>query len=161
MALCPRLPGWAGTREVKPVWILLKQKGGEWQWHQLGYMQLCTLLQTDNHASTPPLSFFYRPDALPVTQPTVSKHWRQNREIIMHTSNKLLSCYWLPSKQTSISGTKALSQLPRTTDSWAIWPQMTLLHAASRELREFLLRHQPCMYHMRVQALILYHITVV
>ena len=24
----------------------------EWQWHQLGYMQVCTSLQTDNHAST-------------------------------------------------------------------------------------------------------------
>jgi len=30
----------------------------EWQWHQLGYVQVCTLFQTDNHASTPPLSFF-------------------------------------------------------------------------------------------------------
>jgi len=29
----------------------------EWWWHQLGCMQVCTLLQTDNHASTPPLSF--------------------------------------------------------------------------------------------------------
>jgi len=29
----------------------------EWQWHQLGHVQACTLLQTDNHASTPPLSF--------------------------------------------------------------------------------------------------------
>jgi len=29
----------------------------EWQWHQLGRMQVCTLFQTDNHASTPPLSF--------------------------------------------------------------------------------------------------------
>ena len=29
----------------------------EWQWHQLGHMQACTSLQTDNHASTPPLSF--------------------------------------------------------------------------------------------------------
>jgi len=28
-----------------------------WQWHQLGYMQVCTSLQTDNHANTPPLSF--------------------------------------------------------------------------------------------------------
>jgi len=28
----------------------------EWQWHQLGHMQVCTLLKTDNHASTPPLS---------------------------------------------------------------------------------------------------------
>jgi len=30
----------------------------EWQWQQLGHMQVCTLLQTDYHASTPPLSFF-------------------------------------------------------------------------------------------------------
>jgi len=32
-------------------------RDSEWQWHQLGYMQVCTSLQTDNHASTPPLSF--------------------------------------------------------------------------------------------------------
>jgi len=32
-------------------------RNSEWQWHQLGYMQVCTSLQTDNHASTPPLSF--------------------------------------------------------------------------------------------------------
>jgi len=33
-------------------------RDSEWQWHQLGYMQVCTLLQTDNHAnSTPPLNF--------------------------------------------------------------------------------------------------------
>ena len=25
-ALCPGLPGWAGTRKVKPIWILLKQE---------------------------------------------------------------------------------------------------------------------------------------
>jgi len=29
----------------------------EWQWNPLGHMQVCTSLQTDNHASTPPLSF--------------------------------------------------------------------------------------------------------
>jgi len=51
-------------------------RDNEWQWHQLGHMQVCTLLQTDNHASTH-RSVFYRPDALPVAQPTVSKHWRQ------------------------------------------------------------------------------------
>ena len=49
-------------------------RDSEWQWHQLGHMQVCTLLQTDNHASTPPLCFFYRPDALPVAQPTASEH---------------------------------------------------------------------------------------
>ena len=33
-------------------------RDSEWQWHQLGHMQVCTSLQTGNHASTPPLSFF-------------------------------------------------------------------------------------------------------
>jgi len=32
-------------------------RDSEWQWHQLGHMQVCTALQTDSHASTPPLSF--------------------------------------------------------------------------------------------------------
>jgi len=49
-------------------------RDSEWQWHQLGHMQVCTSLQTDNHTSTLPLSFFYRPDALPAAQPTASKH---------------------------------------------------------------------------------------
>ena len=29
-------------------------RDSEWQWHQLGHMQVCTSLQTDNHTSTPP-----------------------------------------------------------------------------------------------------------
>jgi len=33
-------------------------RNSEWQWHQLGHMQVCTSLQTDNHASSPPLNFF-------------------------------------------------------------------------------------------------------
>jgi len=32
-------------------------RDSERQWHQLGRMQVCTSLQTDNHASTAPLSF--------------------------------------------------------------------------------------------------------
>jgi len=32
-------------------------RDSEWQWLQLGHMQVCTALQTDNHASTPPLGF--------------------------------------------------------------------------------------------------------
>jgi len=50
------------------TWVSRYQKGktnldfteatdSEWQWHQLGHMQVCTSLQTDNNASTPPLSF--------------------------------------------------------------------------------------------------------
>jgi len=33
-------------------------RDSEWQRHPLGHMQVCTSLQTDNHAITPPLSFF-------------------------------------------------------------------------------------------------------
>jgi len=43
-------------------------RDSEWQWHQLGHMQVCTLLQTDNHASTPPLSFFA--DQIPFLPPS-------------------------------------------------------------------------------------------
>ena len=48
-------------------------RDSEWQWHQLGSIQVCTSLQTDNRASTSPLSF-YRPDAVPAAQTTASKH---------------------------------------------------------------------------------------
>jgi len=52
----------------RTTWVSRYQKGktnldftgardSEWQWHQLSRMQVCTSLQTDNHASTPPLSF--------------------------------------------------------------------------------------------------------
>jgi len=44
-------------------------RDGEWQWHHRGHMQVCTSLQTDNHASIPPLKFFYKPGALPAAQP--------------------------------------------------------------------------------------------
>jgi len=52
----------------RTTWVSRYQKGktnldftgareSEWQWHKLGHMQVCTSFQTDNHASTPPLSF--------------------------------------------------------------------------------------------------------
>ena len=66
----PGLPRWAGTRKVKPIWILLKQES-EWRWYQLGHMQVCTLLQTDNHASTPPLRVFLQAGC-PSCRPTNS-----------------------------------------------------------------------------------------
>jgi len=36
---------------------LNEARDSESQWNLLGHMQVCTWLQTDNHASTPPLSF--------------------------------------------------------------------------------------------------------
>ena len=45
-------------------------RNSEWQWHQLGHMQVCTSLQTDNHASTPPL--FFLQAGCPSCRPTNS-----------------------------------------------------------------------------------------
>ena len=36
---------------------LTEARDSEWQWHQLRCRHVCTSLQTDNHARTPPLSF--------------------------------------------------------------------------------------------------------
>ena len=59
-------------------------RDSEWQWHQVGHMQVCTSLQTDNHASTPPLSFFTgRMPFLPPNQQ------RQSTEIVRVSVHKL------------------------------------------------------------------------
>ena len=51
----------SGTTQVsqkgKTTLDFTEARDSEWQWHQLGHMQVCISLQTDNHASTPPLSF--------------------------------------------------------------------------------------------------------
>jgi len=58
-------------------------RDGEWQWRQLARVQVCTSLQTDNNASTPPLSLLQA--GCPSCHPTNSvkalkakaKHCRQ------------------------------------------------------------------------------------
>ena len=72
-ALCPGLPGSAGTRKVKPIWILLKQEtmsGSGISW------AVCKSAPRSRQITMPAphCSVFYRPDALPATQPTASKH---------------------------------------------------------------------------------------
>ena len=56
-ALCLGPRGWTGTKKVKTNLDFTEARDSEWQWHQLGHIQVCTSLQTDNHASTPPLIF--------------------------------------------------------------------------------------------------------
>jgi len=73
----PGRPGYAGTRKGKTSLDLNDARDDEalgWQWRQLDHVQtIYTSLHTDNHTKTQSLSF-YRPDALPGTQPTTSKH---------------------------------------------------------------------------------------
>jgi len=49
-------------------------RDSKWQCQQLDHMQVCTLLQADNHTSTPPLFFTGRMPFLPPNQQ------RQNTE---------------------------------------------------------------------------------
>ena len=60
-------------------------RDSEWQWRQLGRMQVCTLLQTDNHASTPPLSFLQA--GCPSCRPTNSVKALKAKNILQMTSN--------------------------------------------------------------------------
>jgi len=75
----------------RTTWVSQNQKGKtsldlyeargdgvlEWQWHQLDHIQTIFLsFQEDSHTYTSSLNF-YRPDALPDAQPTVSEHWMQ------------------------------------------------------------------------------------
>ena len=74
--LFPGLPWWAGTRKVKLIWILLKQEtvsgsGISWGVFKSAPSSRQITMPTPHH------SLFYMPDALPVAQPTASKHWRQ------------------------------------------------------------------------------------
>jgi len=66
----------AGTRKVKPIWILLKREtvsGSGISW------AICKSAPRSRQITMPAPhhSVFHGPDALPAAQPTASKHWRQ------------------------------------------------------------------------------------
>ena len=82
------LPGRASARKVKPIWILLKQgtvSGSSISW------VICKPAPCSRQITMPAPhhSVFYRPDAIPNAQPTVSKHWRQSKPVSEY--NKKLS----------------------------------------------------------------------
>jgi len=58
---------------------LTEARDSEWQWHQVGHMQVCTSLQADNHASTPPLNFLQAgcPSCRPTNSVKALKEWYQ------------------------------------------------------------------------------------
>ena len=83
----------------RTTWVSRYQKGktdldfteardSEWQWHQLGHMQVCTSLQTDNHASTPPLSFLQA--GCPSCRPTNSVKTLKALISLVHWNHKSL-----------------------------------------------------------------------
>jgi len=96
-------------------------RDSEWQRYQLGHMQVCTSLQTDNHASTLPLSFFT--GRMPFLQPN------QQRQISKQNIKYAYFCYGrtscifrclssFSSDQCGIVGAKlqATNRVPRPVD---------------------------------------------
>jgi len=74
----------------RTTWVSRYQKGktnldftgardNEWHWHQLGHMQVCTSLQADNHASTPPLCFFT--DRMPFLPPNQQRQSTEGKAL--------------------------------------------------------------------------------
>jgi len=77
-----------GELVPEPIWILLKQEtvsgsGIRWAICKSAPRPRQITMSASHH------SIFYRPDALPATQPTASKHWRQ-RHCLAPTS--VISC---------------------------------------------------------------------
>jgi len=88
-ALCPGLPGWAGNRKATPIWIFMKQEtvsGSGISW------AVCKSAPHSRQITMPEPhhSVFYRPDALPATQPTALKHWRHDHTEWHTTFNHLV-----------------------------------------------------------------------
>ena len=87
-ALCQGLPGWAGTRKVKPILDFTEARDGDWQWHHLGKSAPRSRQIT---TPAPHHSVFYRPGAFPAAQPTTSKHLRQTYRQLYLTTKQLTS----------------------------------------------------------------------
>jgi len=109
-AHCPGLPRWAGTRKVKPIWILLKQEtvnGSGISW------AMCKSAphSRHNHASTAPLSFLQA--ECPSCHPTNSVKALKVSKYYLYV-NRLVAWH---SGRTSVSGRQTFPIL-RSTCSW-------------------------------------------
>jgi len=88
-------------------------RDSEWQWHQLGHMQVCTSLQTDIHASTPPLSY-----SIPVISlfQLISKHKTHTKQLFLikkqtlFSHNSRITCTHVNINKTTASGGLVMNQ---------------------------------------------------
>ena len=76
-------------------------RDNEWQWHQLGHMQVCTSLQTDNHTSTPPLSFLQtgcpscRPtNSVKALKASILKAKYTHMNLVVSKYESIMTLYW-------------------------------------------------------------------
>ena len=115
-------------------------RDSEWQWHQLGHVQVCTSLQTDNHAGTPPLRF--------LQAGRLSCHPNNSvkalKEKSIHISNKLESTNINQSRRrvscTHCHCTTAVEKLPHS-QSYMIWYQHRTAETGNSQTK--IVRHLP------------------
>jgi len=90
--LCLGLARRVGTRTNLDF---TEARDSEWQWHQLGHMQICTLPQTDNNASTPPLSFLQArcPSCHPTDSVKALKAFREKCHILYNRKLYFVGIY--------------------------------------------------------------------
>ena len=123
-ALFPGLPRWAGTRKVKPIWILLKQEtvsGSGISW------TICKSATRSSQITTPaPLKFFTgRMPFLPPKQQRQSTEGMQKEFHIIHTHTF----------NGPLSGTNRVSQYQKgktNLDSEWQWHQLGMCKSAPR-----------------------------
>ena len=66
-------------------------RDSEWQWHQLEHMQVCTSLQTDNHANTPPFSVAAQLGAVGAVTENLQTDFLKN-ELLNKILSRLANC---------------------------------------------------------------------
>ena len=110
----------------RTTWVSRYQKGktnleftgardSEWQWHQLGHMQVCTSLQTlttpvphHGFSGRMPWNCFIINNIYMHTQPTASKHWRHSLWTLlvlifkMNWLHKIFKIYKWPAKAQTV-----------------------------------------------------------
>jgi len=81
-------------------------RDSEWQWHQLGLVQVCTLLQTDNQASTPPLRFLQAGRWLPFLPPNQQHQSIEGKQFVQKKrllNGLLLLSLYVISKESDLT----------------------------------------------------------
>ena len=93
-------------------------RDSEWQWHQLGHMQVCNLLQTDNHTSIPPLSFLQArcPSCHPTNSVKALKAVQQSIDISCPLGpEQQARCTWQPRSADGTDRQTAYHYIARAT----------------------------------------------
>ena len=107
-------------------------RDSEWQWRQLGHMQVCILLQTDNHASTPLLSFLQA--GCPSCRPTNSvKALEEQTSCLAKTD-----CYCVHVSVTVLLKLIAADHADTLLETTRVLGNLT----RERDVRDFVVKHR-------------------